>query len=238
MIQVALKRGSTAPAATAALPEEKRHAVLVAKKQLTPTIWDITFQIDGALTAYAPGQFARMHVGQGEWRDYSIAGVDSEAVRFLISTRTGGDGSHFIESASVGTRTEIELPLGEYTLVESPRNKVFVATGTGLTPFLPMFGALAQQERLGEAALIFGCKTVAEDITTGMAPLPAQVTRCVSREPAPAGGVQGRVTDALARLAFDPADTDFYVCGSSAMVTDCKALLERRGAVHVFIESY
>ncbi|MEI7516361.1 MAG: FAD-dependent oxidoreductase, partial [Betaproteobacteria bacterium] len=158
--------------------------------------------------------------------------------RFLISTRTGGDGSHFIESASVGTRTEIELPLGEYTLVESPRNKVFVATGTGLTPFLPMFGALAQQERLGEAALIFGCKTVAEDITTGMAPLPAQVTRCVSREPAPAGGVQGRVTDALARLAFDPADTDFYVCGSSAMVTDCKALLEQRGAVHVFIESY
>ena len=238
MIQAALKRGYSAPAATPALPEEKRHAVLVAKKQLTPTIWDIVFQIKGALTAYAPGQFARLQVGQGEWRDYSIAGVDGEAVRFLISTRTGGDGSHFIESASVGTRTEIELPLGEYTLVESPRNKVFVATGTGLTPFLPMFGALAQQERLGEAALIFGCKTVAEDITTAMAPLPAQVTRCVSREPAPAGGMQGRVTDELERLAFDPADTDFYVCGSSAMVADCKALLERRGAVHVYIETY
>lgn len=238
MIQVALKRGYKAPAATAKLPEEKRHAVLAAKTQLTPTIWDITFQIDGALTDYAPGQFARLHVGQGEWRDYSIAGVDGEAVRFLISTRTGGDGSHFIESASVGTRTEIELPLGEYTLVESPRNKVFVATGTGLTPFLPMFRTLAQQDRLSEAALIFGCKTVAEDITTAMAPLPAHVTRCVSREPAPAGGVQGRVTDALAQLEFDPANTDFYVCGSSAMVADCKALLERRGALHVFIESY
>jgi ferredoxin-NADP reductase len=238
MVQAALKRGAKAPATTTTLPEEKRHAVLVAKTQLTPTIWDITFQIKGALTDYAPGQFARLHVGQGEWRDYSIAGVDGEAVRFLISTRTGGEGSHFVETTPVGTRTEIELPLGEYTLVESLRKKVFVATGTGLTPFLPMFGALAQQHRLADATLIFGCKTVAEDITTGMAPLPAQVTRCVSREPAQIGGVQGRVTDALARLEFDPADTDFYVCGSSAMVADCKALLERRGAVNVFIEAY
>ena len=238
MIQAALKRGNAAPAATAALPQEKRHAVLVAKTQLTPTIWDITFQIDGTLADYAPGQFARLHVGQGEWRDYSIAGVDGEAVRFLISTRTGGDGSHFIETACLGTRTEIELPLGEYTLVESPRSKVFVATGTGLTPFLPMFGALAQQNRLGDATLLFGYKAAGEDITAGMAPLPAQVLRCVSRDPAPSGGVQGRVTDALARLEFAPANTDFYVCGSSAMVADCKTLLERRGALHVFIESY
>jgi all-trans-retinol 13,14-reductase len=238
MIQAALKRGNAAPAATAALPQEKRHAVLVAKTQLTPTIWDITFQIDSTLADYAPGQFARLHVGQGEWRDYSIAGVDGEAVRFLISTRTGGDGSHFIETACLGTRTEIELPLGEYTLVESPRSKVFVATGTGLTPFLPMFGTLAQQNRLGDATLLFGYKAAGEDITAGMAPLPARVLRCVSRDAAPAGGVQGRVTDALAHLDFDPADTDFYVCGSSAMVADCKALLERRGALHVYIESY
>ena len=238
MIQSALKRGHIAPTTTAELPKEKRHAELVAKKQLSPTIWDITFQIEGALADYAPGQFARLHVGRGEWRDYSIAGVDGEAVRFLISTRTGGDGSRFIESAHVGTRTEIELPLGEYTLVASPRKKVFVATGTGLTPFLPMFRALAQQNRLGDATLLFGYKAAAEDITIGMAPLPTKVLRCVSRESAPAGGLQGRVTDGLTGLAFGPGDTDFYVCGSSAMVADCKSLLEQRGALHVFIESY
>ncbi len=238
MVQAALRRGHPAPVVTAGLPEEKRHAVLVTKTRRTPTIWDVTFQIDGALTDYAPGQFARLHVGQGEWRDYSIAGLEGGEVRFLISTRTGGDGSHFIENASVGTRTEIELPLGEYTLVESPRSKVFIATGTGLSPFLPMFRTLLQQDRLGDAKLLFGCKTVLEDITTDVAPLPRQVLRCVSREPAPEGGLQGRVTDALAQLEFDPAHTDFYICGSSAMVADSKAVLERRGALHVHIESY
>ena len=107
-----------------------------------------------------------------------------------------------------------------------------------MTPFLPMFRALAQQNRLGDATLLFGYKAAAEDITIGMAPLPTKVLRCVSRESAPAGGLQGRVTDGLTGLAFGPGDTDFYVCGSSAMVADCKSLLEQRGALHVFIESY
>ena len=238
MILAALKNAAPLSADAALLPAEKRHAVLRAKRPLTPDIWDVSFQIEGALTDYAPGQFARLQVGGGEWRDYSIAGVDGESVRFLISTRTGGLGSHFIETAPEGTRTEIELPLGEYGLVDSPRRKVMVATGTGLAPFLPIFRALEDRARLGDATLLFGCKTAAEDITRALGPLPQQVIRCFSRESAPAGGIHGRVTEALAGLAFDPEATDFYVCGSSAMVADCKALLEQRGALHLYIEPY
>jgi len=46
------------------------------------------------------------------------------------------------------------------------------------------------------------------------------------------------VTDALETLDLDPAGTDFYLCGSSAMVADGVALLESRGAQHLFTEPY
>ncbi len=238
MIQAALKQPSRKATGAATLPAEKRNALLQTKQQLTSSIWDVTFKIEDALTEFAPGQFARLHVGNGEWRDYSIAGLDGENVRFLISTRTGGHGSQFFESAPVGTRTEIELALGEYTLTDSRRRKIFVATGTGLAPFLPMFRSLDQKGWLNDSVLLFGCKTVKEDITTSLSPLPINVIRCISRETTVVGGIQGRVTDGLETLEFDPDATDFYVCGSSAMVADCKVLLEKRGALHIYIESY
>jgi len=60
----------------------------------------------------------------------------------------------------------------------------------------------------------------------------------MSREDAPEGGLKGRVTDALQTLECDFETTDFYVCGASTMVADCKALLESRGAQHLYTESF
>lgn len=91
---------------------------------------------------------------------------------------------------------------------------------------------------MDQATLLFGYQTAQEDITTALDRLPPHVVRCFSLAPAPDGGLQGRVTDGLARLTFDPTDTAFYVCNASAMVADCKALLEALGALHVFIEGF
>jgi len=220
------------------LAPNKKRATLVAKQPLTPTIWRLDFELEDAVDAYAPGQFARLKVGDGEWRDYSIAGLEGRALRLLISTRTGGHGSQFVASAEPGTHTEVELPLGRYTLASNGRRKVFVATGTGLSPFVPMFRQLAQQGGLDRAELLFGCRTMAEDITDGLDPMPAQRVRCVSRETPPPDGFHGRVTQALAALSFDAADTDFYLCGSAAMVADCQSLLEGRGARNIHVEAY
>jgi ferredoxin-NADP reductase len=177
-------------------------------------------------------------VGGGEWRDYSIAGLEGQRVRFLISTRTGGHGSRFVQGASVGTATEVELPLGQYTLERSGRRRVFIATGTGLAPFLPMFESLQAAGTLDEAVLLFGYRTREEDITAEGTVLPGRVIRCVSQDEAPADGYRGRVTAALKNLDFDPETTDFYLCGSSGMVADGRAVLEARGARHLHAESF
>ena len=237
MIQAAIKAG---PLRTpiAVLPPHKKRAVLVAKRPLTPSIWHLEFEVSGSIEGYAPGQFARLHVGGDEWRDYSIAGLDGQRVRFLISTRTKGHGSRFAHEASVGTATEIELPLGQYTFEQTGRRPVFIATGTGLAPFLPMFESLERDGGLEEAVLMFGYRMRDEDITAEAKALPRRVIRCVSRDDAPADGYRGRVTEAMQEFGFFLEATDFYLCGSSAMVADGRRVLEARGAKYLYTESF
>ena len=236
-IQAALRAGPRRQPALS-LPPEKRRATLAAKTQLTPTIWRLDFDLSTPIGDFAPGQYGRLKVADFEWRDYSIADVEGARVGFLISTRTGGCGSRYVINAQPGSETVIELPLGHYGLARNERRKVFIATGTGLAPFLPMFRRLRAEGALGDAELFFGCRTAAEDITAHLDPLPGTVIRCLSREAPQPGGFEGRVSQAIVEQTFDPARTEFYLCGSAAMVVDCRDELERRGARYIHIESY
>jgi NAD(P)H-flavin reductase len=219
-----------------ARPAEKQRAVLVTKAALTPWIWRLEFELDQPVQ-FVPGQYAKVRVAPFEWRDYSIAAASGKRVAFLISNRTHGYGSSFADSVQPGEATEIELPLGSYRLLRNTNRKVFVATGTGLAPFLPMFEEMVKAGELDAAELYFGCRTLAENITEAFAAVP-RTTVCVSRGQAPPGGFQGRVTQALASFRFDPQATDFYICGSAAMVADCRTILERAGAARILIEPY
>jgi phytoene dehydrogenase-like protein/NAD(P)H-flavin reductase len=229
------KPSAAKPAATRSL--EKKRATLVAKTAVTPSTWRLDFELDEPI-CFAPGQYVQLRVAPFEWRDYSIAAAAGARLTLLISNRTGGDGSIYVDSVAPGAATEIEGPFGGYRLERSGRRKVFVATGTGVAPFLPMFEAMAAEGDLDAAELYFGCRTAADDLTRALAPLPPRTTVCASRDDASDVAVHGRVTRALADLAFDPATTDFYVCGSAAMVADCRAILERAGAQRILAELF
>ena len=240
-IASALRERPEAPESRAepALPEGKHLATLVAKRRLTPSVWEAELQLDGSIGSWAPGQFARLHVGDDAWRDYSIAGLEEDRLRLLISTRTGGRGSRFIENADTGAQTVVELPLGGFGLVDSGRRRLFIATGTGIAPMLAMFGQAAGLER---DILLFGCRYQEEDLTTRIgSPMPGTVVRCLSRQEAP-DAFHGRVTQALTALAhdlqLDPECTDVYLCGSAAMVAEARDVLDREGYTSVLTEPY
>ena len=241
MINSAIRKDSTTPGShhVRTLPEGKHHAVLTSKRRLTPSVWEVVLCLDEKISPWAPGQFARLHVGDNAWRDYSIAGLEDNRLRLLISTRTGGRGSQFIENADTGTSTVVELPLGGFGLADSDRRRLFIATGTGIAPMLAMF---AQAPGIEHDTLLFGCRRRDEDLTTLIeSPMPGRVLRCLSREEEP-DTFRGRVTDALAELAGDlrlePRCTDVYLCGSAAMVSDTHRLLELAGYNSIFTEPY
>lgn len=218
------------------LPDGKHRAALVVKRRLTPSVWEARLSLEGSVGAWTPGQFARLHVGGDAWRDYSIAGLEDGMLRLLISTRTDGRGSRFIEEVEEGTRTVVELPLGRYGLTTTGHRRVFIATGTGLAPFLAMFH---HAQGLEDDTLLFGCRDRGEDLTTLIddAVLPGRVVRCLSRETV-TGSFRGRVTDALARADIDLTGADVYLCGSAAMVADCRPFLDRAGVADILTEPY
>ncbi len=213
------------------------RVTLKTKTALTPRIWRLDYAID-APPDFAPGQYGKLRIAPFEWRCYSIAECTNGHLTLLVSNRTGGDGSLYADKVQTGEQTLFEMPLGCYRLNDNARRKVFVATGTGLAPFLPMFHALADKGQLEKAELYFGCRSQKEDITLGLADLLPKTTRCFSRAEATAPNIAGRVTEALAGLAFDPHETDFYICGAAAMVADVRAILNRAGAVHILTEPY
>jgi NAD(P)H-flavin reductase len=225
------------PTSTPARSPEKKRATLVAKTSLTPSIWRLEFELEEPIR-FVPGQYVKLRVAPFEWRDYSIAAAAGKRLTLLVGTRTGGDGSLYAAAVAPGATTEVEGPFGGYRVVRNAHRKVFVATGTGLAPFLPMFDEMAGTGELEVAELYFGCRTAAEDITRALAPLPPHTTVCASRDETSNAAFRGRVTAAVSSLAFDPATTDFYVCGSAAMVADCRAILQSAGAPRVLTEAY
>ena len=238
--QQAQSKPTVAPKASVR-SSEKKQAVLVSKTALTPTIWQLTFDISEHV-AFTPGQFAMLRVAPFEWRNYSIARIDGSRLDLLISTRTGGDGSLFAQAVQPGEETEIELPFGSFHLQsghEETRRRVFVATGTGIAPFLPMFASMAASGKLETCELLFGCSHK-EDIITALSELQhlPRTTVCISRDPAVEGVFHGRVTKVLQDMDFDPGTTEFYLCGAPAMVADCQTMLSLAGAKYVLTEPF
>ncbi|WP_017178680.1 FAD-dependent oxidoreductase [Actinomyces timonensis] len=237
-IRQAVGRGPEPADGDFPLPPGKHHAVLASKRRLGESTWDVVLRIDGDAGPWVPGQHARLLVGDHTWRDYSIVGIEDGLLRLLISTRTGGRGSRFVEEAPLGARTQVELPLGGFRLAAGERRRVFVATGTGLAPLVPMIHQAAGEGC--ESTLLFGCRTRAEDLTSLLdEPLPARVTLCLSREAAELveGAVHGRVTDALEAMPREP-DAGYYLCGSAAMVGQARSLLESQGISRIHVEEY
>ena len=235
-IMAAAQRANEA-APTPTRSPEKIRATLVAKTALTPSIWRLEFDLDASIR-FVPGQYVKLRVARFEWRDYSVAATADKRLTLLVSTRTGGDGSLYADSVEPGAETEVEGPFGGYRLERNAHRKVFVATGTGLAPFLPMFGEMAEAGELEATELYFGCRTAADDITRAAAARLPRTIVCVSRDEKSNSAFHGRVSKALAGLAFEPATTDFYICGSAAMVTDCQAILGRAGAKRVLTELF
>jgi ferredoxin-NADP reductase len=143
-----------------------------------------------------------------------------------------------VNAVRPGQQAEMELPLGGYALAKNQHRKVFIATGTGLAPYLPKFQQLQRERGAETAELYFGCRTRAEDITANFREVLPRTTPCICREDPGPNGFKGRVSQLAAQLPFEPDTTDFYLCRSAAMVSDCRTVLKRAGAIHLYVEAY
>ena len=165
---------------------------------------------------------------QNTERDYSlITQPAASPLALLVSKVAGGQFSPMLASAAIGTRFAITGPHGYFTYRPSTRPAVFVATGTGIAPFLSMV-----RSGITGFTLLHGVRSINElyyEIPFRRAAL--SYVPCLSTAPSefgkPGTGVSGRVTQYLEEH-LPPGNYRFYLCGGQEMIRDVIYLIDER----------
>jgi ferredoxin-NADP reductase len=179
--------------------------------------------------SFRAGQCIRFEQPAAE-RDYSLVNGPA-AAELQVCVRIVQDG-HFtprLPSAAIHSRFDISGPHGYFIFQPSERPAVFVASGTGIAPFV----AMARSGVRG-FTLLHGAREAAglyyqAELRAAAAGYVACLSGAAASAAAPADAFTGRVTAYLgAHLA--PGAYDFYLCGRSEMIRDVTLLVDRRFA--------
>ena len=154
-------------------------------------------------------------------RYYSVitSPADKDRIALCIRRVSAGSLSHALADAPVGTRFDFSGPHGYFEFRPSRRPVVFVATGTGIAPFVSM-----ARSGISGFTLLHGVRTAAElHYQSLFFRSASQYVPCLSDPAAEVrakpGIYHGKVSSYVKhRLA--PGGYDFYLCGRQEMVRD------------------
>lgn len=212
---------------------------LRAVEKLTNDVWEFEFSFEGTPVDFKPGQFFMLKVPGAKPlnRSYSVASPPSkDGFKLCVKLVPDGLGSEYLRKLKIGDHAEFMAPAGHFTLQDSNKEVIMVATGTGLAPFmsmLPVMFALGDKQPI---TLYFGCRQESdlfyleqvynweeenENFTAVI---------CASRPSKEwDGGFVGRVTAALENHPIDTDDTKVYICGNGNMVKEVRAMMMEQG---------
>jgi ferredoxin-NADP reductase len=222
------------------------NATLIERHDLTDAIAIFRVRTDEPPGGSKPGQYFSLGLiasGTLVQRPYSNAAVPgSQVLEFLIRLVPGGTLTPALWQAPIPTRVHVGRARGVFTLeTDDRRAHLFVATGTGLAPFVAMAGALLERPDPPPAVVVHGVAHVAElayrnhfsnlQALGRLRYVPA-ISRPMEARNAGWDGTTGRATPALPGLfddLLDPKATVAYLCGNPGMVDAAGEVLLRIG---------
>lgn len=202
------------------------HTVAVrAMRWLTEETFEIRFERPDHFD-YLPGQKISF-VDGAHRRDYTLLGpVEADELALCVRLVANGRFSPRLARASSGDRFRITVPFGFFTYKASSRPAVFVATGTGIAPFVAFTRA-----GIRGFDLLHGGRTASElyyqEILTGSARSYIPCISGASGGESLAAAFAGRVDQYLTTV-FPEGVYDFYLCGRSEMIRDVTRVIDLR----------
>lgn len=190
-----------------------------------------------------PGQHINVSAevnGRRTTRSYSVTNVPGTDGRIHITIKRVDNGklsTHLCKKTRVGDALELGLCFGEMPLPPHPQGDwLFLAAGSGITPFVSLTRALAAQGMPVDLTLLYWAKTRAElcfvrelrELARSHPRFKLQViltheAQCLSDE------AQGMISaDQLAKLAGDVAGKQVFACGPGGFVDTARALTTDR----------
>jgi ferredoxin--NADP+ reductase len=198
---------------------------------------------------FEPGQYATLGLlgteGKLVQRPMSISSSadDLSEYEFFIRLVEGGAFTTLLwKHKTVGEPINIKGPKGKFLLQGDGRTCLFVASGTGLAPFLSMLDTLRDRGQTRDIVLLHGAsydhdlawRDELESLVAG-GEFPLRYAGTVSRPAAcPAwSGLTGRVETVVAGQleahALTPDNTTIYLCGNPDMITAVEEIGTQRG---------
>ena len=218
------------------------HCEVKGFRMITPTVFETTFETHEPVI-FEAGQFISIVIpgagpkGRDLRRAYSIASApETRPVELCVKLVGEGPGTNYLYQLRPGDKFRGYAAYGDFTYEhKAGRNACFISTGTGIAPFRSMVLSEAFKANppkhtwclLGvreENELLY-----VEELSQlkGIEFVPT-VSRPTSSE---WKGFKGRVTDFLRaqEATFPWLETEFYLCGSGAMIDEMKLLLAGKG---------
>jgi len=143
-----------------------------------------------------------------------------------------------------GETTAFRGPLGTFVLHDSPRDLLFVATGTGIAPFRSMLRALAEASSSRAVTLVWGLRSerdlyYQDELISLRERLPRfSFITTLSRPTSAWRGTTGRVTGLVETRVETVANLEAFLCGNGGMIRDVRDVLRRKGLCPIRVEQY
>jgi len=177
--------------------------------------------------SFLAGQGIRISI-DGLEREYSlVCGPDDGSLSICVKVIEKGALSSLLARLKIGASVSFSGPHGCFTFQSRQHLPVFVATGTGIAPFVAMARA-----GIRGFTLLHGAPTADRlyyrELTQ---PVAGKYVGCITRENSIHGieswKYRGRVSDFLGR-EFADGVYDFYVCGGREMVRKVLGTVDER----------
>lgn len=200
---------------------------------------------EGMLPPFQAGQYVNLFVDVGgirTSRPYSISSSPDRTGYYDVTIRRVEDGfvsNYFLDEVHTGDEIASSGPAGyfHHNPIFHGDELVFIAGGSGITPFMSMAQDIADRGLTGKRVqLIYGSKDPADIIFHERLRKIAQrhpnitYTPVISEPPEGYQGKQGFITAELLReLSGDLSTKTFYLCGPEVMYAFCLRELEILG---------
>jgi benzoate/toluate 1,2-dioxygenase reductase component len=205
-------------------PSRLYEVRLVSKNRVTEDVFDLVFERAADFT-FSPGQRIRIVHEKGE-RDYTpISSPKDSHLILLINVVGKGLLSPVLAAANIGTPFFFTGPHGYFVWLPSGRPAVFVATGTGVAPFISMASSGVKG-----FIMVHGAKSTGELYKRSLLRGASEdYVACISdpSSDAEADVFRGRVTDYIAGR-LNSGVYDFYLCGQRDMIQDVTIIVDER----------
>lgn len=227
---------------------------LIDKKILTHDVYELCYKSQTPLNIL-PGQFLLCDTDATNTklrRSYSVSWAEWNMIYFIVKRiADGGGGSIALCDQPLGHLMEVRWPMGQFYLRDTPCPKVFIGTGTGFAPLYFQLRTSLMRQPTVPTFFLFGVREFGDvfyqsQLEQWYHTIPAfDYEIFLSREELEFDKYNiGRVTtylipESIAELNSD-SDTEFYICGSPAMVTEVRNILKNAEIAQekVFFEQY